>query len=233
MPSAIQFFQMGDFGRTQSQPHDPLNGLDPEVFRRHIRRCPDAVRTQQEAAGSDKRDGQINHFVVVLSVHQVLQTETKEFKSSLEGSEFQFGDARDRDAVESGVDKVHRKQLRLFDEEFATHHLRSAGWEFQHMLDSLADAIGRPLTPADVEPYSWALASVGASLTDATYSASQTWQRAYTAEVSAWWANDFDLLLTPAAGQPPALLEELLPPPADPLSILPRSSTTTSTSSRA
>ena len=67
-----------------------------------------------------------------------------------------------------------------------------------------------------------ALASVGASLTDATYSASQTWQRAYTAEVSAWWANDFDLLLTPAAGEPPALLEELLPPPADPLSILPR-----------
>lgn len=111
---------------------------------------------------------------------------------------------------------------RLFDEQFALHHLRSAGWEFQHMLDGLAAAIGRPLTAADVEPYSWALASVGASLTDATYSASQTWQRAYTAEVSAWWAGDFDLLLTPTAGEPPALLEELLPPPADPLSILPR-----------
>lgn len=111
---------------------------------------------------------------------------------------------------------------RLFDEEFATHHLRSAGWELQHMLDGLAAAVGRPLTPADVEPYTWALASVGANLTDATYSASQTWQRAYTAEVSAWWANDFDLLLTPAAGEPPALLEELLPPPSDPLSILPR-----------
>jgi len=90
------------------------------------------------------------------------------------------------------------------------------------MLDGLAAAIGRPLTAADVEPYSWALASVGANLTDATYSASQTWQRAYTAEVSAWWAGDFDLLLTPAAGEPPALLEELLPPAADPLSILPR-----------
>src|SRR5207342_2781993 len=62
---------------------------------------------------------------------------------------------------------------RLFDEEFATHHLRSAGWEFQHMLDGLAAAIGRPLTPDDVEPYSWALASIGANLTDATYSASQ------------------------------------------------------------
>ena len=49
------------------------------------------------------------------------------------------------------------------------------------------------------------------------------WRRSInTAEVSAWWAGDFDLLLTPAAGEPPALLEELLPPPADPLSILPR-----------
>lgn len=111
---------------------------------------------------------------------------------------------------------------RLFDEEFATHHLRSSGWEFHHMLNGLAAAVGRPLTAADVEPYSWALAGIGAGLTDAAYSASQTWQRAYTAEVTAWWANDFDLLLTPAAGEPPAILEELLPPPADPLSILPR-----------
>ena len=51
----------------------------------------------------------------------------------------------------------------LFDEAFATHHLQSAGWEFQHMLDGLAATIGRPLTPADVEPYSWALAGVGAA----------------------------------------------------------------------
>jgi hypothetical protein len=42
------------------------------------------------------------------------------------------------------------------------------------------------------------------------------------AEVTAWWANDFDLLLTPAAGEPPAILDELLPPAEDPLSILPR-----------
>jgi amidase len=109
------------------------------------------------------------------------------------------------------------RPARLFDEQFATHHLRSAGWEFQHMLDGLAAAIGRPLTAADVEPYSWTLASVGASLAGAAYSASQTWQRAYTAEVLAWWAGDFDLLLTAAASEPPTLLEELLPPPADPL----------------
>jgi amidase len=111
---------------------------------------------------------------------------------------------------------------RLFDEEFSTHHVRSAGWELQHMLDGLAAGVGRPLTPADVEPYTWALAAVGANTTDADYSASQTWERAYTAEVTAWWAGDFDLLLTPATGEPPAPLDELVPPAADPLSILPR-----------
>ena len=111
---------------------------------------------------------------------------------------------------------------RLFDEEFATHHLRSAGRELSRMLDGIAAAIGRPLAPADVESYTWSLASVGVGLTGLEYSASQTWQRAYTAEVSAWWANDFDLLLTPAAGEPPVLLDDLVPPAADPLAILPR-----------
>lgn len=111
---------------------------------------------------------------------------------------------------------------RLFDEEFKLHHLRSAGWELKQMLDGLAAAIGRPLNPADVEPYTWALAAVGAALTEADYSASQTWERAYTAEVTSWWAQDFDLLLTSTAGEPPALLDELVPPTADPMAILPR-----------
>jgi amidase len=115
-----------------------------------------------------------------------------------------------------------RAPSRLFDEEFSTHHVRSAGKELQRMLDGLASAVGRPLTPADVEPYTWALATAGANTTDAEYSDSQTWERAYTAEVTSWWAGDFDLLLTPAAGEPPALLDELIPPADAPLSILPR-----------
>ena len=89
----------------------------------------------------------------------------------------------------------------LFDDAFAAHHLQSAGREFKRMLDGVAETVGRPLTAADVEPYSWALAGVGAALTEEAYAASQTWERAYTAEVTAWWANDYDLLLTPAAGR--------------------------------
>lgn len=111
---------------------------------------------------------------------------------------------------------------RLFDDEFKNHHLRSAGWELKQMLDGIANTVGRPLTPADVEPYTWALAAVGASLSESEYAASQTWERAYTAEVSAWWAEDFDLLLTPTAGEPPVLLDELVPPSDDPLAVLPR-----------
>ena len=110
----------------------------------------------------------------------------------------------------------------LFDDAFAVHHLQSAGREFKKMLDGVAATIGRPLTAADVEPYSWALAGVGAALTDEAYAASQTWERAYTAEVTAWWASDFDLLLTPAAGEPPAPLDDLVPPVDDPLALLSR-----------
>jgi amidase len=110
----------------------------------------------------------------------------------------------------------------LFDEAFAAHHVQSAGHEFVRVLDGIAAAIGRPLTPADVEPYSWALAAVGAALTEEQYAGSQTWERAYTAEVTAWWAEDYDLLLTPTAGEPPALLSELVPPAGDPLALLPR-----------
>ena len=90
------------------------------------------------------------------------------------------------------------------------------------MLDNLAGALGRPLTPTGIEPFSWALAAAAAAISDETYSASQTWERAYTAGVTSWWNDDFDLLLTPAVGEPPTVLGELVPPAADPREILTR-----------
>ncbi len=110
----------------------------------------------------------------------------------------------------------------LFDDAFIEHTFVSTAREFKRMLENLAVAVGSGLTPADVEPFSWALAEAGAAVSDATYSASQTWERAYTAEVTSWWNDAFDLLLTPAVGEPPALLGELVPTPADPLASLRR-----------
>lgn len=109
----------------------------------------------------------------------------------------------------------------LFDDAFVEHTFVSTAYEFKRMLDNLAAAVGRPLAPHDVEPFSWALAEAGATISDETYSASQTWERAYTSQVTSWW-NDFDLLLAPAVTEPPPLLGELVPPPTDPLAILGR-----------
>ncbi len=109
----------------------------------------------------------------------------------------------------------------LFDDAFALHHERSAGHELRRVLDGLASAAGRPLAPEDVEPFTWALAGLGLETGDDGYAASQTWERAYAARVASWFA-DADLLLTPATGEPPPLLDELVPPAADPLAILPR-----------
>jgi amidase len=109
----------------------------------------------------------------------------------------------------------------LCDDAFLEHHFTSSARELSRMLDGLAASIGRPLTPADVEAFTWAMAATGAAIDDATYAASQTWERAYTARVTGWWA-DYDLLVTPSTGEPPARLEELVPDPAEPLAILPR-----------
>jgi amidase len=109
----------------------------------------------------------------------------------------------------------------LFDDAFAAQHLLSSAREVKRMLDGLAASVGRPLAPADVEAFSWALAAAGAATDDATYAASKTWERAYTASVLSWW-SDYNLLVTPATGEPQPLLEELIPDVADPLAILPR-----------
>ena len=111
---------------------------------------------------------------------------------------------------------------RLFDDAFVEHTFISSAREFKRMLDNLAQALGRALTPTDIEPFSWALAEAGANINDEAYSASQTWERGYTADVTSWWNNDYDLLLTPAVGEPPTLLGELVPTATDPLAILGR-----------
>jgi amidase len=111
---------------------------------------------------------------------------------------------------------------RLHDDAFAFHTFVTSSFETARMLDGIADLVGRPLVAADVEPYTWALAAAGRDHGDAAFAASQVWERAYTASVGAWWAEGFDVLLSPATGEPAPLLAELAPPPADPLAIVAR-----------
>ncbi|MFQ5664970.1 MAG: amidase [Candidatus Binatia bacterium] len=71
--------------------------------------------------------------------------------------------------------------------------------------------------PDDVEPGTWRFATMGREISAAQYICAVDWLHAYTRRVARWWADGFDLLLTPTLGAPPPRLGELVPPPDDPL----------------
>jgi amidase len=72
-------------------------------------------------------------------------------------------------------------------------------------LDFWAMRTGKPITPEDVEPTTWALAEQGWGNSAAALVAAVGYGQIVARAVVAWW-QEYDLLLTPTMGQPPAEL---------------------------
>lgn len=70
-------------------------------------------------------------------------------------------------------------------------------------LDEYGELIGRSLTEDDVEPGTWAVAEMGRPVTATQYLAGLTTLHRYSAAVQRWWADGWDLLLTPTIPEPP------------------------------
>src|SRR4051794_5654324 len=109
----------------------------------------------------------------------------------------------------------------LFDDAFVANWTGITAARLNRLLETLGASLGHPVTANDVEPYQLAFAARG-EITARALLALEEWQQPYAARVASWWARGHDLLVTPATGEPPALLDELLAPPDDPLAILPR-----------
>lgn len=106
----------------------------------------------------------------------------------------------------------------LFDPDLANRTLpldRAFGRE---MIRGLGEALGRPVTRDDVEPYSWFLADQPLVALD-EYLQALGWLNQWVRRVARWWSAGFDLLLTPTVWEPPATLIEMTPQEGD-LSIL-------------
>jgi amidase len=84
-------------------------------------------------------------------------------------------------------------------------------------LDAWSERIGRSIGREDVEPITWARAEVGRSVTGAQVHAAVQRLLAGVGPISEWWAEGFDLLLTPTMAQPPPVIGTLIPPPEAPL----------------
>jgi amidase len=98
----------------------------------------------------------------------------------------------------------------LFEEGRALCALAQGRVEYRLCLRALARMLGRWVEPNDVEPYLWTLAEPKAPPTPAEdYVEAAEWEQGWVARVASWWVEGFDLLLTPAVGEPPPPLADL------------------------
>jgi amidase len=83
-------------------------------------------------------------------------------------------------------------------------------------LDVAARDLGRPIDPHDVEPLTWALASLGRLITGPGYAEAWRWIRRASRRIAEFWTHH-DLWLTPTVTEPPPLLGTFRSPGDDPL----------------
>jgi amidase len=90
-------------------------------------------------------------------------------------------------------------------------------------LDHWGHVVGRPVTAADVEPFTWALAEMGRAVSAIDYATAAAALQDLSRRVAAWWSAGHDLLLTPTMCEPPPLLGEFASTPEEPLRAYARS----------
>jgi amidase len=101
-------------------------------------------------------------------------------------------------------------------EEFRAHFAPLVASWTATTLDLMAALAGRSIGAADVEPGSWSLAELGRQIGAPQYIASTLWIEGFTRRMASWWADGFDLLVTPTLGEPPPPLGYLKDDPEDP-----------------
>jgi amidase len=98
--------------------------------------------------------------------------------------------------------------IRCFDDVVCCHAVLS--------LSQLGNIVGRKLNPEDVELWTWSVAERGFTMPAARYLEAVQWIQGWSRRMAQWWADGFDLLLTPTIAAPPPLLGTLVAPPDDP-----------------
>jgi len=83
-------------------------------------------------------------------------------------------------------------------------------------LDWWGQQLGHPITADDVEPATWAVAETGRRVTGTQFVAGLTAIHHFSARVQQWWAEGWDLLLTPTIAEPPPFLGDYAAKPDDP-----------------
>jgi amidase len=84
-------------------------------------------------------------------------------------------------------------------------------------IDEWSAATGRTIGKDDVEPLTWALTEMGRTYSGAQLLGALGRMQEVTRRVGQWFADGFDLLLSPTLAEPPPLLGEMRQDPDNPL----------------
>ena len=88
-------------------------------------------------------------------------------------------------------------------------------------LERWSERLGRTIAPSELEPWNAMLAETGATITASMYIGALEDLQGYARTVARWWANGFDVLLTPMLTRPPFPLGHLSPD-VDPVELIGR-----------
>jgi len=107
----------------------------------------------------------------------------------------------------------------LDDLEFAGNFLTLWSVGNAWNLDYWGRELGVTIAADDVEPLTWALASMGREFSGPQYLGAIEWLQRFSRKVQSWWEEDgYDLLLTPTIAEPPPELGQFRSQPDNPLS---------------
>lgn len=112
----------------------------------------------------------------------------------------------------------------LDDDGWRAHQLVLYTGRAAHALQQAGGLRGKPLREDEVEPFTWAMARMGAETTAPALLAALQALGAWTYRLLRWWEPDdrpgFDLLLCPVLPGPPPRLGTVAPDGADPWAVL-------------
>ena len=84
-------------------------------------------------------------------------------------------------------------------------------------IEAFGTQLGRTLTADDVEPVNWAQAEFARTYSAVDLATAQAACVDFRRAAQQWWADGWDLLLTPTLGEPPVRIGEHDPQPGDPM----------------
>ena len=116
-----------------------------------------------------------------------------------------------------GHDVAHGHPAALSDASFTKRFMAIWATNMATGLEAYGAAIGRELTESEVEPVNWAQAVHAKHVSGVDFAKALAAAADFRRATQQWWADGWDLLLTPTLGEPPLRIGELDPTPGDPL----------------